>query len=144
MNGKQPENVVLTGIEEPKPATGCALVIDDEEAIREYLRYVLQSEGYEVTTASDGNEGMRKFHAGGYDTVVTDISMPEKDGIEAIIEMRRLYPAVPIVAISGLDSRERLLRIAGMFEADAMLKKPFTRDELLAAVREARQKRISE
>ena len=119
------------------------LVIDDEEAMREYLRFILKREGYQVHVCKDGEEGLKRFFQGGISLVVTDIMMPGKDGIEAIIEMRRYQPPVPIVAVSGVDSHQALLRIANMFDADATLKKPFSREELLATVAKALKRRVA-
>jgi DNA-binding response OmpR family regulator len=94
---------------------------------------------------SSGEEGLAEFLKARFDLVVTDICMPDKDGIELIIEMRHLYPRVPILAISGTQSRKTLLQIANVFEADATLQKPFTQQELLSAVEELlRKKNICE
>jgi len=114
-----------------------ALVIEDEEAIRSFVTYALESEGYAVTACGSCAEGLQKFHEGGYSVVVTDIMLPDRDGIEAIIEMRRLHPQPAIVAMSGVGSRDRLLGLARMFEADAAIEKPFTVPQLIKAVSEA-------
>jgi DNA-binding response OmpR family regulator len=114
-----------------------ALVIDDEEPVREYVKYCLEKADYNVILCDNGKDGLERFYARRYDVVITDIVMPEKDGIEAIIEMRRMFPPVPILAISGVDSRETLFKIANMFHADATLKKPFTHEELLDSVSKA-------
>ena len=111
------------------------LVIDDNEPIRNYLKYVLEKEGYTVEVAADGNEGLACFSHSGFDIVITDISMPGRDGIDTIIAIRELNPAVRIVAISGVERSERLLKIADFFSADATLIKPFTPDHLLAIIR---------
>lgn len=118
-----------------------ALVLDDQEPMRHYLSHVLEELGYTVSRSCDGEQGLRLFYDKRFHLVVTDICMPGKDGIEVVIEMRRIYPPVPIVALSGVDSRERLLMLAGMFEADATLRKPFLREELVAAIRKAVGKR---
>jgi DNA-binding response OmpR family regulator len=114
-----------------------ALVMDDEESIRNYVAYVLGAEGYDVTICDNGKEGMRYFNSRKYSVVVTDIVMPEKDGIDSIIEMRRVFPRVPILAISGVGSSETLFKIAGMFSVDGVLKKPFTRREFLDSLDKA-------
>jgi two-component system, chemotaxis family, chemotaxis protein CheY len=112
------------------------LVADDDRSIREYLRFLLEQAGYQVEEAEDGEVEVRKFSEGAFDLVVTDISMPEKDGIEAIIEMRAVKPNAKIIAMSGVARSERLLEIAQMYRADRVIKKPFESEEFLTAVRE--------
>lgn len=79
------------------------LVIDDEDLVRDMLRRALESAGIEVVVAADGREGLKAYLANPTDVVVTDILMPEKEGIETIIELKREHPNVKIVAISGGD-----------------------------------------
>lgn len=117
-----------------KSASKKVLVIDDDEPIREYLRFVLEEAGHTVSVAKDGNEGVALFEADVFDTVITDIAMPERDGIDTIIAMRELRPQTRIVAMSGLASKDKLLQIADMYGADAIMAKPFERDEILLIV----------
>lgn len=77
------------------------LVIDDEEPIRRLLRTLFEKDGHEVLEASDGNIGLRLYRDDPADIVITDLIMPEKEGIETIMELRREYPEVKIIAISG-------------------------------------------
>ncbi len=118
------------------------LVIDDEEQIINYVKYVLDKEGCMVSRAANGKEAIEKFSTAEFDIVITDIAMPEKDGIDTIIEMRQLNPPVAIVAMSGVSSSDKLLRLATAFDADVTIKKPFTVDELVAAVKEAKRKKF--
>ena len=115
-------------------AAKTVLVIDDDEPIREYLRFVLEEVGHTVVLARDGNEGLACFRKEVFDTVITDIAMPEKDGIDTIIAMREIRPSTRIVAMSGLASKDKLLQIADMYGADAIMAKPFERDEILLNV----------
>jgi two-component system chemotaxis response regulator CheY len=112
------------------------LVIDDDRSIREYLRFLLEQAGYEVVEAEDGDVGVEKFKHGTYDLVVTDISMPQKDGIDAIIDMRAIDPKVRIVAMSGVAKSDRLLEIARMYKADRVIKKPFQSPDILKTISE--------
>ena len=105
--------------------------------MREYITFGLQKAGYDVLTCRNGAEGLRQFYKYRFDIVITDIVMPEKDGIDAIIEMRRIFPPVPIVAMSGVDSHDMLLKIANMIHADATVKKTFSLQELMTAVERA-------
>ena len=78
------------------------LLIEDDDLVRATLRDALESNGYEVATATNGLDGLERFRSAPADVVVTDILMPEKEGIETIIELRRDHPEVKIIAISGV------------------------------------------
>ena len=112
------------------------LVVDDDKSIREYLRFLLEQAGYQVEEAEDGEVAVEKFMNATFDLVVTDISMPLKDGIDAIIEMRAANAHARFIAMSGVARSDRLLEIAKMYNADRAIKKPFQGQELLAAVKE--------
>jgi len=111
-------------------------VIDDSEDIRRTLERLLAQAGHEVLLAADGVEGLRLWRERGADLVITDLHMPDKDGIETLVELRAFGPGVPVIAISGGDQTRRLdlLGDAALLGAVATLAKPFTRDELLGAV----------
>jgi DNA-binding response OmpR family regulator len=111
------------------------LVIDDDRSIREYLRFLLEEVGYGVVEAENGVVGLERFSTGEFDAVITDIAMPEKDGIDTIIEMRASDPAVRIIAMSGVAKSDTLLEIARMYKADRVIKKPFQSEEIIAVVR---------
>jgi len=112
------------------------LVIDDDDQIRAMLQQVLQREGYEVIEAADGKPGMRLFRERGAELIITDIIMPEKEGLETIMELRRDFPEVKIIAISagGRLEPNQYLDLAKKLGAQVTLIKPFEREELLAAV----------
>lgn len=112
------------------------LVIDDEELARYTMREILQSVGHEVTEASNGNEGIKLQNEQLFDLVITDIIMPEKEGVETIIELRQAYPTLKIIGVSGGGRARNLqfLKISQQFGADKVLKKPFTYDQLLESV----------
>ena len=77
------------------------LVIDDDKNIRSLLRDFLERDGYEVMEAENGKVGLKLFRENGADLVITDLIMPEKEGIETIRELRRDFSDVKIIAISG-------------------------------------------
>lgn len=112
------------------------LVIDDESGLRLTVRKMLESAGHEVVEAENGRRGVEAYRKDSADVVITDIIMPEKEGIETIRDIRALDPAVRIVAISGdgIGPNVDFLRIARKLGADATLAKPFRREELLACV----------
>ena len=111
------------------------LVIDDEDIVRNTLRDILETDGYQVTDCHNGYEGIERFHQEHFDLVITDILMPKRDGIDTIVALRQIEPTVKILAISGAQRSETLLEIANIFNADATLKKPFTREEILEVVK---------
>jgi len=112
------------------------LVIDDDENMRGFLSDILSMAGHTVSTAVDGQEGLAKFLLTKYDLVVTDIVMPNKEGIEVIRDLRHHNPEIKIIAISGgLNSSDFYLEIAQKLGADLSIKKPFSHNsELLEAI----------
>ncbi len=114
------------------------LVIDDEEQVRNLLRLALQREGYEVVLAKDGEEGLRLFRKDPADLIITDIIMPEREGLEIIQELRKDFPQAKIIAISGADQTLMLnvLDISKRFGAIRTFRKPFEIKEVVQTVRE--------
>lgn len=122
------------------------LVVDDDESLRRFIRQVLEREGHAVDEAENGARAIERIAQGRVDLVITDLIMPEKEGIETIMEVRQRNPEVRIIAMSGggrlgpdsyLDTAQRL-------GADRSLAKPFQRhmlvnlvSEVLAVKREA-------
>ncbi|MGQ9368389.1 response regulator [Azospirillum sp. ST 5-10] len=113
-----------------------ALVIDDEEMVRLVLRQFLEKCGITVIEAQDGEEGLRLFRANHVDVVICDLIMPRADGIATIMDIRRIAPAVKIIAISGGGRSHalELLKVAGQMGADHVLGKPFSRSQILDVV----------
>jgi len=114
------------------------LVIDDDEQIRKLLRRFLEADGHDVLSASDAIEGMTVFREQTPGLVITDILMPDKDGIELIRDLRALTPDLKIIAISGGGSCSAHLYLASSryLGASRTLAKPFDREELKQAVDE--------
>ena len=114
------------------------LIIDDEEQVRLYLRSILEPEGHEVVEAPDGKVGLQLYREEPVDLIITDVFMPEKEGLETIRELRSEYPEVKIIAISGGGRTGNLdfLPLAKTFGALRTLAKPFDRQEMLDAVQE--------
>lgn len=103
------------------------LVIDDDEALRRTLRRTLERAGHTVIEAGDGNRGLEVLRAERPALVVTDLVMPDRDGIETIQAIRAEFDGVKIIAMSGagrMDPEERLTD-AELLGADATLRKPF-------------------
>jgi len=112
------------------------LLIDDDLLVRRSLSRILQSAGYEVATATNGNSGLAIFRSEHPDIVITDIIMPDQDGIGTILQIRQENPAVKIVAISGGGRHlgTDMLNAARKLGADEILAKPFDAEELLQAI----------
>jgi CheY-like chemotaxis protein len=115
----------------PMPAT--VLVIDDDPDMVESLAMMLRDHGFPVLTANDGVRGLEMFREYKPAVVLTDILMPEQDGIEVIMTMRRERPAVKIIAISGSGriGKSDFLTIARKLGADATFEKGHKAGELL-------------
>jgi CheY-like chemotaxis protein len=112
------------------------LVIDDDELVRETLESLLRGSGYDVTSAADGRRGLDALARNTPDFVITDIYMPEKEGIETIVDIRRNYPDIKIIAMSGGADVGSMpvLQLAEMVGADRVLKKPFRTSEIVEAI----------
>ena len=109
------------------------LVIDDDPRIRRLIGRILSGEGHDVAAAENGNDGLRRFRADQPALVISDLLMPEKEGIETICEIRREAPSIPILAISG-GSHGLFLDIATALGASRALSKPFRSAELIEVV----------
>jgi len=114
------------------------LIIDDESQIRSMLRLMLERAGYEVAEAPDGIDGIRQYRENPADLIITDLIMPNKDGIGMIIELKKEFPEVKIIAMSGggVNRPEGYLDGAKKLGATRTLTKPIDRDEMLSAVKE--------
>jgi two-component system response regulator (stage 0 sporulation protein F) len=114
------------------------LIIDDEEPIRKLLARILQKAGYETIQAANGREGVQLCALSQVDLVITDIVMPEGEGFETIMQLRRIHPDVKIFAMSGAAVGMNLdvLSIASSFGAIRTFEKPFQPELILNAVRD--------
>lgn len=114
------------------------LLIDDDDLFRAALADALTGRGFKVIQASDGEEGMALFRAEPTDLVITDMVMPNKEGIETIGDLRREDPNVGIIAMSGglAQNAPLYLKLAGNLGATRTLKKPFGLPALITAIEE--------
>ena len=114
------------------------LIVDDDEKIVETLSIILKKEGYDILTGANGNDGLKLCLEQKVDLVITDIVMPEKEGLETIIDMKKSFPSIKIIAISGGGKigPEDYLILAEKFGAKKTLAKPFKKDDILLAVQE--------
>lgn len=113
------------------------LIIDDEELMRLMLIELFKSKGYEAQGASNGSEGIEILAKEHFDLILTDLVMPEKEGVETIKEIRKLYPSIKIIAMSGGGRLNGVdyLELASALGADKTFHKPFDRVELLSEIK---------
>jgi CheY-like chemotaxis protein len=114
------------------------LLVDDDAAVRLLLETVLRTGRHEVTTAIDGRGALAAVATDTFDVVITDLIMPDMEGIETIMELRRIRPACKIIAMSGggRGSADDYLDIAANVGAHMTLAKPFSPQQLLDAVQQ--------
>src|SRR5271169_1523093 len=112
---------------------GRILIIDDEEIIRESCRRVIEPAGYEVRTAKEGREGLQLLNAGRVDLVLTDLKMPDIDGIEVLIKIKENWPDTQVIIMTGYGTVNTAVRAMKMGVFD-YIEKPFSPDDLLALV----------
>ena len=114
------------------------LIIDDEPQIRSMLTLMLERVGYEIVEAPDGVAGIKIYRQHPADLIITDLIMPNKDGIGMIIDLKKEFPDVKIIAMSGggLNKPDGYLKGAKKLGAACTLTKPIDREEMLKAVRE--------
>jgi len=116
------------------------LIIDDDAGVRAYLQHGLGLGAYDVVVAPNGNEGIQRHRESPVDLVITDLFMPEKDGLETITELRRDSPSLPIIAISGGHATSgSMLQAARLVGAANILEKPFDAGKLLSMIESALQ-----
>jgi len=113
---------------------GVVLVIDDEEAIREFLRFVLERTGYIVVEAENGDKGLRLCSHFHIDIMITDLVMPGKEGLETIRTIKERHDGLKIVAMSGAVNSETYLKVAQGLGAHQTLQKPFSKNQLIACM----------
>ncbi len=112
------------------------LVIDDEEIVRISCKKCLTPEGFDVTMAGTGLEGMKLTKENHYDLILTDLKMPDMDGMEFLMMIKETQPGAKVIMITGystVDHAEEAMRLG----ASNYVEKPFTPDVLIAAVKDA-------
>jgi CheY-like chemotaxis protein len=114
------------------------LVVDDDPQIRAMLGQILERAGYAVVLAADGEAACQLFRASPTDIIIMDMVMPEKGGVETIMELRTEFPGVKIIAMSGggRTGPYSYLKMAERFGAEKVFSKPLRREKILEAVRD--------
>ncbi|MGQ0811449.1 MAG: response regulator [Nitrospiraceae bacterium] len=112
------------------------LVVDDEDQVRALMKEALEQAGYEVNVARDGKEGLRSYRNTPSDLVIMDILMPDQDGLESIMTLRREFPSAKVIAVTGGSDMIGILNfldVAKMLGARRTLHKPFDMKALIDA-----------
>ena len=113
------------------------LIIEDDDQLRSLMRQVLEQQNYEVAEAKNGNEGLIQYRLKQGELIITDLIMPDKDGLMAIQELLAEFPKAQIIAISGgPQGNAAWLPIAKRVGAQRVLKKPFSNQQLIETVKE--------
>ena len=125
--------------DKPLAVMPAVLVLEDNEAYRTLIAEVLSDAGFDVCSAADGRRVATILAERPIDLLITDLSMPERDGLETMTELRSTHPHLPVIAISGDVplNRDLYLTLAKKLGASRVLAKPFKMTELIAAAREA-------
>ncbi len=113
------------------------LVVDDEKSIRTLVSKIVSKDGHEVLEAENGVHACEYFQNENIDLIITDLVMPEQNGIEMILELKKTHPDVKVIAISGdsgFSGQIDLLSMAKLLGAKHIIKKPFTVDQIREAV----------
>ncbi len=112
------------------------LLVEDNAELLQVLNLYLLGQSHEVVCASDGNLAAHYYRKGGFDILITDVMMPNKDGLEVILEIREANPSIQIIAMSGggQGGSTLYLKLADSFGAHATLAKPFSLQELNAVI----------
>jgi len=110
------------------------LIVDDEAPIRHLLRSILEADGHEVLEAPDGRAGLALYRKSPTDLVITDILMPDRDGMEVTLELTREFLDARVIAMTGASGGQNFLNVAKLFGARHLLQKPFGIQEVRNAV----------
>ncbi len=113
------------------------LIVDDEPQIRLMLKKLLEFEGYKVTEAFDGNQALQRYRDDPPDLIITDLIMPEKEGLETMAELLKENPEVKIIAMSGGGKNKPVgyLHTAKLLGAVETFEKPIRKEDLLEAIK---------
>ena len=115
------------------------LVVDDDLFFMQMLRDVLEKHGHQVHSAPDGEIALKMFYDGDYEVIICDLIMPNMDGMELIMELRKNYPDVKIIAVSGGDKQlhaSTYLTVTKDLGANYVFEKPLSNSDILSAIEE--------
>lgn len=110
------------------------LILDDDESLRALLRYILEEDGHQIREATNGRNGLTLYREKPADLVITDILMPERDGMDVTLALTREFLDARVIAMTGATGDQNFLNIAKLFGARRVIQKPFSPTDLLRAV----------
>ena len=111
------------------------LIVDDEASIRSLLRKILEEDGHQIREASNGEVGLTLYREAPADLVITDILMPERDGMEVTLALTREFLDAKVIAMTGATGDQNFLNVAKLFGARRVIKKPFSVEAIRRLVR---------
>ena len=111
------------------------LIVDDDAPIRVLLRRILEEDGHQIREAANGQIGLALYREEPADLVITDILMPERDGMEVTLALTREFLDARVIAITGATDDRNFLNVAKLFGARRVIQKPFTPEDIHRAVR---------
>jgi two-component system response regulator (stage 0 sporulation protein F) len=111
------------------------LIVDDDAPIRTVLRDILEEEGHEIREAADGQIGLALYREAPVDLVITDILMPERDGMEVTLALTQEFLDARVIAMTGATGHRNFLNVPKLFGARRVIQKPFTVEEIRRVVR---------
>ena len=110
------------------------LLVDDNDLVRDVLRAMLNAGGFHVQEAQDGAHALRALDNEPFDAILTDLVMPDCDGIELLRKVRQTFPGIRVLAMSGASAAPLYLQAAQVLGASGVLAKPISQDALLGAI----------
>lgn len=113
------------------------LIVDDDASIREFVRRVLEADGHQIREAANGHLGLALYREAPADLVITDLLMPERDGIEVILTLTKEYVEPRILAMTETTGGRHFLEVAMLLGARQIVEKPFTPEEIRRVVQRA-------
>jgi two-component system response regulator (stage 0 sporulation protein F) len=111
------------------------LIVDDEAPIRTLLRSILEADGHQVREAANGQIGLTLYRQAPADLVITDILMPERDGMEVTLALTQEFLDARVIAMTGANGDQNFLNVAKLFGARQVIQKPFTVEDVRRLVR---------
>lgn len=111
------------------------LILDDEAPTRAVLRDILEEDGHHIREAADGQAGLALYRESPADLVITDILMPERDGMDVTLALTREFLDARVIAMTGATDDQNFLNVAKLFGARRVIQKPFTPDAIRRVVR---------
>jgi len=142
LSANEPAAPALVPVDDRQRRSVRVVVADDEPGVRAFFRTALEDEGYEVIEAASGTQVLHEVRTGAVDLVITDLVMPEQEGVDTVRALRSEVPGIGIIAMSG-GFGAHFLKVALAFGADAVMSKPVEAEDLVIKVSEVLKLRLN-